>query len=62
MFAVKEYNLYVEAQNYADRLFLLEQEDPEMWAEAALKAQNEADMLYDLYEYAAGIQSSIDEY
>jgi len=37
MFAVEEYNAYVEAQERADRLFALEQEDPETWAPRAAR-------------------------
>lgn len=53
MFATAEYEAYAAAQREADRLYRLEVEDPETWAELALRA----DELYDHYEYAAGIRS-----
>lgn len=57
MFATAEYEAYAAAQREADRLYRLEVEDPETWAELALRAQDYADELYDHYEYAAGIRS-----
>ena len=56
MFATEEYNAYVAAQLEADRLYKLELEDPDRWAHAAFAAQDEADVLYDIYEHAAGLQ------
>lgn len=56
MFALDEFEAYADAQREADRLFLLELEDPHLWSAAAFAAQDLADELYDRYEYAAGLQ------
>jgi hypothetical protein len=56
MFAPAEYEAYAAAQREADRLYKLELEDPDRWAHAAFAAQDEADVLYDIYEHAAGLQ------
>lgn len=56
MFAQKEYDDYVRAQERADELYSLECMD-ESFAEAASKAQDEADLLYEIYDHAAGLKA-----
>lgn len=56
MFAQKEYDDYERAQERADELYSLELMD-ESFAEAATKAQDEADLLYEIYEHAAGLKA-----
>lgn len=56
MFAVEAYKEYSDLQSTADRIWAMYGDGPE-----ASKAQLEADMAFEAYEYAAGIRE-IEDY